>query len=290
MGIFIPHKFLIVRIRTHHLALILSLFLCQNIWAAQSAIVMSERAVIYADEQMSAPVGFVRKGKKLKIGENTRNKSQVYPIMVSGKIAYIRVVDVNTEKESVDSTVLAAERFQKNTEDEQKTNYSVSYFNFSSQVSMDKENGGIKDKDSLNWSGVSFRGGAQMSPKWDLDLIFNVMEGKGDIEVFRAVEFGAGGALRIFEKSRFKVKLLGQLLGIPFASYAVKNDIRVNGLGFTTGGGVSLTYKMGKHFGVEGFGGLYYTKLTGFRAASPYQEVTPSFVGNRLGIGLNYQF
>ena len=98
MGRLFPLRFQIVRRLPLISALFFSLIFCQNLWAIQDALVIAEQAVIYADEQMSAPVGFVRKGKKIKVGDIPRNRAQVYPIIVSGKIAYIRVIDVNTQK------------------------------------------------------------------------------------------------------------------------------------------------------------------------------------------------
>src|SRR5687768_7328928 len=85
------------------LALIISLFVCPVLWASQEAIVTADQAVIYADEQMKSPLGYVKRGKKIKVGEVARNRAQVYPIIVSGKIGYIRVLDVSTERDALDS-------------------------------------------------------------------------------------------------------------------------------------------------------------------------------------------
>jgi hypothetical protein len=290
MGRYFPLKFQYLRIFIHVYGLVLSLTFCPDLLAAQSAIVMVDRAVIYADEQMSAPVGFVRKGKKIQVGEISRNRAQVYPVIVSGKIAYIRVLDVSTEKESVDSKVLVAERFQQSTVDEHKSNYSVSLFNYATQINLDIENDELKNKDPVNWVGISIRGGAQMSPKWDLDMMLNFMNAKAEQEVFRAVEFGLGAAARIYDKKRFKLRVLMQLLAVPFSTYSLADEFRVNGYGYSTGAGLSMTYRLGKNFGVEGYGGFYYTKLSGFSSSGTYSSIAPSFMGTRLGLGLNYQF
>lgn len=289
MDITNPLKFYIVRkISRLHIYLLTVLF-CQNLWAYQSAIVIVDRAVIYADEQMSAPLGYVRKGKKIKVGNIPRNRAQVYPIIVSGKMAFIRVIDLNTELESVESGKLSAERFQRTTTEEFKTIYALEVFNFSSQIELKKDND-IQGDDSLNWTGAGIRGGARVGPKWDFELMTNYLQGKIDEVVFRAVEFGAGGSYRLFDQGRFEAKLFGQLLLIPYATYALGDLFRVNGYGFSTGAGVNLSYRLGKNIGIEGFGGFYYMKLMGFDAPDPYQSIDPSFMGTRLGAGLNYQF
>ena len=287
---FILLKFQLLRIFTLTGAIFLSMLCCQNLWASQDAMVIAEDAVIYADEQMSAPVGYVRKGKKIKVGEISRNKSQVYPVVVSGKISYIRVIDVSTEKENMTSNRLVAERFQKVTFEETTNNYSVGLFNYATQINLNLENGKLKDKDSINWTGVALRGGAEVSPKWDLDILLNYMKGGAKNEAFSAFELGIGVAAKIFDQGRFNLRFLAQFLLVPFSTYSLSDDFRVNGYGFSTGGGLSMTYQLAGSWGVEGFGGFYYTKLSGFKAPKPYSNIEPSFLGSRIGLALNYQF
>lgn len=290
MGIPVQIRFQQVPFYSLVMALLAWVLFCQNLWAAQEAYVIAEQAVIYADEQMTSPIGFVRRGKKVKVGEIPRNRAQVYPIVVSGKVAYIRVIDVSTEKESVDSTQLVAERFQRSTELQHKTNYSVSGYSYATQVNLDKENGKLKNKDPLNWTGVSLRGGLRVKKRMDIDFLINYMEGKEEDETFRAVETGLGGSLRIIDSKRLELNLLAQVLAVPFSSYSLGTKFRVNGYGFTTGGGLNMIFRFSTHWGIEAYGGLYYTQVMGFDVPKPYESISPSFVGNRLGLGLNYQF
>jgi hypothetical protein len=289
MDIINPLKFHIVRKIFRLPIFMLTVFFCQNLWAYQSAIVIADKAVIYADEQMSAPLGYVRKGKKIKVGEIPRNRAQVYPIIVSGKRAFIRVLDLSTEVESIESGKLSAERFQRTTIEEFKTSYTFQVFSFASQIELKKDND-VKGESAINWIGAGLRGGAQVSPKWDFDLMVNYLQGEVEEVVFRVIEFGAGGSFRLYDQGRFKARLFGQLMAIPFATYALGDKFRVNGYGFSVGSGLNLSYRLGKNIGIEGFGGFYYMKLSGFEAPDPYQSIDPSFMGTRLGAGLNYQF
>ena len=286
---FIAHKFQLFRYLTVISAVVVSITFCQDLWAAQEAIVTSEKAVIYADEQLTSPVGFVRRGKVVTIGDVARNKKRVYPIIVSGKIAYIRVADVNSENEGEASHVIVAERFQKATQPQEKNNYSVSLFNYATQITVSKENDQLKNKATVNWYGFGIRGGAIMTKKWDMEVLMNIMSANAEDEVFRVLEIGLGGAARIIDTSRFKFKAFVQLIGIPFATYALADEFRVNGYGFSSGGGGSMTMRMGNNFGLEVYGGLYYTKISGFSSSKPYNPTAPSFVGSRVGVGLNYQ-
>ncbi len=287
---FILLKFQSLRNLTLVGATLIPIFFCQNMLASQDAMVTAEEAVIYADDQMSAPVGYVRKGKRIKVGDIARNKSQVYPIVVSGKISYIRVIDVSTEKESMNSNRLVAERFKMITIEEKKSNSSVSLFNYSSQINLKKANDKLTDKDPVNWLGLGIRGGAKISSKWDLDILFNYMKAKAQNEEFSAFEFGTGVGARIIETNRFQLKFLAQFFVVPFATYALGDVFRVNGYGFSTGSGLALSYRMGESWGIEGYGGFYYTKLSGFKAPNPYNDIEPTFIGSRIGLGLNYIF
>lgn len=290
MGNRSTHKFQLVHSLTLFFGVFLSLCHVQDLWAVQDAMVVVDSAVVYADEQMSSPVGYVRKGRKIKVGDVARNRAQVYPIIVSGKVAYIRVLDVTTEKENVAATNLVAERFQKLTEKKIESNYSASYFNFSSQVTLQNQNDQLQDKDPVNWQGVSVRGGAEVAGPWDLDIILNYLSSEVTNETFRMVEFGFGIANRILDLNRFQIRVLGQLMAVPFASYAIKDEFRVNSYGYSAGAGISASYRFGKSWGVEAYGGLYYTRLMTFDVPQPYDQVAPAFAGTRLGLGLNYQF
>ena len=260
------------------------------IWAAQDAMVIVERAVVYSDKEMTSPVGFIRQGKKIKVGEIPRNRAQVYPIIVSGKVAYVRISDLTTEKESMDSTRLVAERFRESTVKEYKTKYVVSYFNYASTISVGETNGNITDGDVFNWNGLSFKGEVLLSKFWDFQLLLNYLETSKNDVTFRAVEFGGGGAFRLIDKRKFLLRLEGQFLAVPFTSYAVGEDFRVNGYGFSTGGGINGTFLFDQHWGMETYAGLFYTKSLGFDVPAPYKDVSPVFTGYRIGLGVNYSY
>ena len=269
--------------------LFLSLY-CQNLWALQDALVTADQAVIYSDLKMSAPVGFVSKGKKVRVGSIARNHAQLYPIVVKGKVGYIRVIDVSTARENTHSNVLTSERFKDVTKDKHKTSYAVSFFNYSSQVNLNIANDQLKDKDPVNWYGLAVNGAAMMSKKWDLNILFNLMTAQAHEEVFRVVEFGVGASAKIIDESRLKLRFLVQALSVPFASYAFKEDFRVNGYGYSLGTGLNLAFRLGRRWGMETYGGFYFTKISKFAPPSPYNEISPSFLGTRLGVGVNYEF
>ncbi len=69
-----------------------------QVQAAQYAVVTAVQATIYADKQLLAPIGFIKQGKKILVGEVARQYGTILPVSVAGRIAYIQVKDIATTK------------------------------------------------------------------------------------------------------------------------------------------------------------------------------------------------
>ena len=274
---------------------------CPLLWAAQDAIVIVDKAVIYADKTMTSPVGYIQKGKKVTIGEVPRNKARLYPIVVSGKVAYIRVIDVSTEVGSVDSNRLVAERFVTASRRKLEGHYSVSAFTYPTQVSLASSPDQLDNNDPFVFNGFQVRGLAKKkTSRLDMGVVFGYAEGKENIETFRMIEVGAEFSPRIYSGDRFVFRWQNQILAVPFATYSLGSLARVNGYGATAGTGLNANLILGQKFGIEAYGGFYYTKLFGFDIPDPRNaqgdirypdlRLSPSFVGTRLGVGMTYLY
>ena len=261
---------------------------CPILLAAQDAIVLSERAIIYSDKEMKSPIGFIRKGRKISVGEIPRNNAQVYPIVVSGKIAYIRVLDLTVERESVDADRLVAERFRKAAIEVKKQKIVLSYLRFNSTVSMDQHNDALMSGDVVSWNGVSFKGEVLLKSSWDLQVMINYMMANTGKEKFAVTELGAGGAYRLIDTKKFLLRAEAQFLGIPFSSYEFESDFLKRSYGYTIGTGVAASYWLSSTWAIEGSLGYYRTHLLKFKSPEPYNEISPVFSGTRVTIGLNY--
>lgn len=75
-------------------AVFISMLTLRDSWAAQMAIVSSGKAIIYADQGLTTPLGFVRSGRQLMVGETVRQSGTLLPVVVAGRIAYIQLKDV----------------------------------------------------------------------------------------------------------------------------------------------------------------------------------------------------
>jgi hypothetical protein len=268
----------------------ISSFLCQNLWAAQEAVIITERAVIYSDKEMKSPIGFVSHGKKIMVGEIARNKGQVYPTIVSGKVAYVRVLDVSTAKDDTITNQVTARRFGKVAEKTFSSKVVASYFAYHTQIRQNETNGDVLDKSALMWHGASLKGEILVKNSFDVQIITNYMQLEEGSETYRAVEFGAGLAYRLIDVKKFLARIEGQFLSVPFVTYSINDDFRVKSYGYTVGAGANITYLFDQNWGAEAYAGVYQTKFLGFKTPGTYKDFSPTFTGNRIGIGMNYTY
>ena len=74
--------------------LLILFFFPTLVFAYQVAFIRESRALIYADPDLKVPIGYLSKGKKIRVGEVKRNSGQALPLILSGKIVYIKVDDL----------------------------------------------------------------------------------------------------------------------------------------------------------------------------------------------------
>jgi len=65
-------------------------------YAVETAMVVVDKAVIYSDAELTIPIGYAKKGKKIKIGKQTRRRGEVLTTVASGRIVYVKSSDVRT--------------------------------------------------------------------------------------------------------------------------------------------------------------------------------------------------
>ncbi|MFA5584302.1 MAG: hypothetical protein WDA09_08815 [Bacteriovoracaceae bacterium] len=267
------------------LGLTLAIFLyCPKSEAAQTAIVVADQAVIYSTSELTGPIGYVPRGKKVQVGEVARNRNQAYPIIVSGKIAYIRARDISFETDENQNFV--ATRFYELARERYNTHYSLGFINYSSQYKS--EITGLDE--AFNWYGYQIKGEFIHDSRWGVHILTTGMWGTKGEEQFRTIELGFGGSFMVFELSRLRINLFAQFLGIPFANYTVGSKFRVNGGGYGGGLGLSATYNLQSRWGVEGSIGVYQTRLMGFDAPEEYESPDPTFSGARTVLSAYYRF
>lgn len=62
--------------------------------AIRTAVVNTEKTIVYSDMTLDSPIGYIRGGKTLKVGKKARMKGTIVPIIVSGRVAYVQTKDL----------------------------------------------------------------------------------------------------------------------------------------------------------------------------------------------------
>ncbi len=79
-------------------------------YASQYAVIKVPQAYVYTDVQKKSVIGYVRKGKRITVGEVARAKGTLLPILVSGKVAYIQLKDIYLAKDITRSAITSLEQ------------------------------------------------------------------------------------------------------------------------------------------------------------------------------------
>lgn len=67
-----------------------------------TARINAPKAVVYADENMLSPLGYIANGKAIKVGNPRRMNRDLVPLIISGRLAFIEIKDIRYENSSED--------------------------------------------------------------------------------------------------------------------------------------------------------------------------------------------
>lgn len=289
--------------------IVLLTFLCFmsiQSFAAQEAIVYTPAAIIFADQQMSAAIGYLPKGKKVMVGEVKRNKGRVLPIVVSGKVAYIQVKDIITSEAYKDLNVSANQRI-KRVISKSKRNSSFEFGHVgSASIHNLKHNLTNKETDEVyavgvdkdfQFSGFFIRGHKRHSDWNKTRFSFESLSGSYDDldiakkEVMQIVSMNIDKVYTLINFERFKI---GALIGaslIPYASYRVDSDFKLSGNGWGAYVGLEMELRVTDRVSLFIEGSSRSTQIGSFeRPKNLNKDIEILLTQNIFNAGLAYNF
>lgn len=80
--------------------------------AEQQAIVAVQKAVIYADTALTVPLGYVKKGKRLLVGDVKKRNNTIIAVALVGRVGWIKVRDIKFSKEERRQSRYTPKRFR----------------------------------------------------------------------------------------------------------------------------------------------------------------------------------
>ena len=258
--------------------------------AAQVAVVIAERAIVWADIQRSAPLGFIRKGKVITVGEVLRNKKQVIPIVVSARVGYIAIDDIQLGgSKEVAPEENRYERFYNSaikTKGEQ-----IVFFGSQFYSTENKNSAARRDGETWNFYG----GGLKGEIPTESERVSFVIQGEYtyarsvDHENFRMFSLGAGFDFTLIQ-FRY-LRLRGEVIGQgAYGQYELKPLFTLNTWGMGLLGQGLLDVYFGEHWGIEAALGLQAMKFFRVQRPAPYKNFSPLFSGVHGSLGAVYRF
>lgn len=255
-------------------ALIFCLFVIGfNSYAAKWALVVSDQAIIYSDIEMTSKIGYIKKGKKVRVGEVARNNGQLLPIIVSGRIAYVEVKDLQSSSK-LESLQSATQRIQANKlENENRPQRLAAHlgsFLASGEVSLSRNNSsavsvngsegslqflsiGVKDyRYSDNSSSRGFKSGLEYNSVSKNDFQLNY------------ISFSADYFQHFHNYEEIDFLWYAGLTITPFSELKQGSLYTLNGYGVGAQGGVEGIYKLESNLYAHADLGYHYLKLMGF--------------------------
>jgi hypothetical protein len=274
--------------------LFLNIFLCSAVaWAeGQEAIVTTERAVIYSDVSRQSPLGYLKKGKKIKVGKVSRNKGQVVPVVVNGRVAYISTDDISTVINLEKPGNLEAERFRELSQDEKNEIVSLSYGIYQS-VFLKDEAAGVLENLGFSWGTISVKGiNIDPGKRVGIGVIFSYASAEratDQIQVKR-VDLAIGPVLSIIDTRWTKLRAELYLLTVPYFAYKQASDFDESGYGIGSQAQISLTQFLSRVWGLEFQAGFMGFKTMGLDMPDPYKDYNPTVTGAFLSGGVAARF
>lgn len=267
---------------------------CFNANAAKWATIRSDKAVIYADTLMQAPIGYLKKGKKIRVGEVQRNYGKLLPIVVQGRIAYIKITDIASTIK-LEQLQSATERVRKSKIKKKNNRLSLIYSGYASFISVDSTttySGNSNSGDVFYFSGGGVRGYLQDDKKqtsWriTLDHVATTIDQNEFSVLSLTAEYGYNFVQ--FENYIFRVYGGGSI--IPYTQYSYNDLFTVNGYGFAASTGLEMVFKLNDGIGIHLDAGYQYTKLYyQLPDETNLDKYEPSFNGLKFTAGISYAF
>lgn len=63
-------------------------------YAAQFAVIKSDKAIIYSSTDLDTPIGYTTRGKIIRVGSVPKKRGTIIPILLKGQIGYIKIKNI----------------------------------------------------------------------------------------------------------------------------------------------------------------------------------------------------
>lgn len=231
-------------------------------YSASWATVKVKKAVVYADKEMSSEVGFLRKDKKVRIGDKARNKGQVFPFIYQKKVLYIKKSDIQTSAEllALSSAMERIKRKTLSTDNFQKVGITAGIGTYNLQSNESYDNINSKSLSTFNLSIL----GHHIRPvsKDAFKVVIGADLAKLDVESFTLANLEFYYQRHLFSLYNLDLYYGAGLIWTPLFSYQYDTDFTKNGSGYGLALDLELSYNISEQYGFSLSGNYRYQELS----------------------------
>jgi hypothetical protein len=263
--------------------------------AAQWATVMSDKAVIYADQSQNSAIGYIKKGKKVRIGEVARNGGRVYPIVVNGRIAWIAEDDIQTSQRLADLESTSSRI--KRTRNKSLDNFAVvTLVNTVTNTYVSSNALTLSDR-QRNLFGINFKKNfyKNMDDRFfvraNFEYLTSTEEFSGVQESLDIISFQFEGVLKIFKAAKMSWNMYLSANVIPLATYELQEFFVTRGFGGGLGAGSDFSFYLKDNLAITAEIAANYDYIVGMTVPEPFNEdFNLTVFGVKSLIGITYLY
>lgn len=259
--------------------------------AAQWAKVTSDKAVIYADQQQLAPIGYITKDKKVRVGEVLRNSGKLLPIVINGKIAYIQVEDLDISYSQKVLLTPAQRLAKKATEKTIEQRIAITYNGMATSLDTTE---GTSETVLLNGGGIrGYFVNFKKRRTWRMGLDY-ITSDINDYSLSMASLTGEF-AYNLIQTGPYDFHIYGGFSVIPFSQFSRGEDFTENGYGGGVSAGIEMIFKFTDVIGLHLDGNYQYNQLFFQLNDAVKNELNvdtfePSFHGFKFSAAISFNY
>lgn len=237
---------------------------------------------------MTSPIGKIKQGRKIKIGSVSRYRGKVFPIAISGKIAYIQVSDLDVLD---GSEVLLPEGHDSIVGlDIHKNRFVFAQTFFMSNFLQGQYSIGQVENTAVTFSGFTFKKERVKKTNHYYNFGFEYLNFSSDSEKLSIPSLTYERGYIMFEKGRFKVRGSASIGFSPYAIYTVNPYFALNGFSYHGEIAADLLFYLHDASALTFRGGYRSQTLTDFNLPTPLEAFAPQISGPVVSLGYSHSF
>lgn len=267
-----------------------SLILSVSLLAAENALIIEDRAIIYADPEMKHPIGYLPKWKQVRVGSVSRNGGRVLPIALSkNKIGYISVFHISMGRDVVSVKSSYLKFASTNLDKTKRNNINLHYSLFYGAAAISDDSFGT-DTVSLYFNSFGYTQNIYFNSHWVWNWSLDYESASASDGTSITSFFGRVGLkYKLKAIKKFRMSLSG---AVGFAPYtAMETDVFVaTGYNLSMVAGVEGKIGLSNRIDMTGFMGMELQKIFGLDLPIGLGEFNPYVVGLKFHMGFSFYY